>query len=202
MDCGSSPLARGTFHCLSRRLHLLRLIPARAGNMRCSTPPPQHSSAHPRSRREHWSNPILPSEAIDSPPLARGTLRGAFSMSKTPRLIPARAGNTRPALTEPFARSAHPRSRGEHKLANAWSVCFMGSSPLARGTPYPLDEHQKNMRLIPARAGNTSSSSAKPSLTSAHPRSRGEHWDMAMLMTQRAGSSPLARGTHTLLLQR
>ena len=50
-------------------------------------------------------------------------------------------------------------------------------------------------RLIPARAGNTSRRRARSRRASAHPRSRGEHTQPAILRSGRVGSSPLARGT-------
>ena len=70
---------------------------------------------------------------------------------------------------------AHPRSRGEHRIALNLATLAAGSSPLARGT-----------RLHAGRLA---------ALWVAHPRSRGEHSltpvrDMPLL-----GSSPLARGT-------
>ena len=70
---------------------------------------------------------------------------------------------------------AHPRSRGEHKLHQHHRRRILGSSPLARGTLIKLDISQVTVRLIPARAGNTLSSTGKSLRRPAHPRSRGEH---------------------------
>ena len=71
--------------------------------------------------------------------------------------------------------TAHPRSRGEHWLL--FSV-IVGLS-----------------WLIPARAGNTSSSGDQSARWSAHPRSRGEHFGDGGVNQRESGSSPLARGT-------
>ena len=49
--------------------------------------------------------------------------------------------------------------------------------------------------LIPARAGNTFVEHAKEIASRAHPRSRGEHYRVFIVVTLRMGSSPLARGT-------
>ena len=70
-----------------------------------------------------------------------------------------------------------------------------GSSPLARGTPSLANANVPVNRLIPARAGNTSSSSPAQSPEPAHPRSRGEHSLPLRRLRTRSGSSPLARGT-------
>ena len=50
-------------------------------------------------------------------------------------------------------------------------------------------------RLIPARAGNTGTTTTEREHDAAHPRSRGEHCLRIGVQTQALGSSPLARGT-------
>ena len=74
------------------------------------------------------------------------------------RLIPARAGNTLESYELDMLSAAHPRSRGEHDESEAWIRSAVGSSPLARGTRYHLSCRDQSRRLIPARAGNTTSS--------------------------------------------
>ena len=90
-----------------------------------------------------------------SSPLARGTLRNAFSKSFSGRLIPARAGNTEAASIPWAGNTAHPRSRGEHEEYDGYRIVRVGSSPLARGTLMTVFDGLKAIRLIPARAGNT-----------------------------------------------
>ena len=53
--------------------------------------------------------------------------------------------------------------------------------------------------LIPARAGNTSMRFSFFGVTGAHPRSRGEHIDLPPGQYTARGSSPLARGTQTVI---
>ena len=72
---------------------------------------------------------------------------------------------------------------------------MLGSSPLARGTPAPTPVWYVCSRLIPARAGNTSSLNGACALPTAHPRSRGEHSLRENHAAIVPGSSPLARGT-------
>ncbi len=50
---GSSPLARGTFANSELRKLAVRLIPARAGNIRLRRSRQPRHPAHPRSRGEH-----------------------------------------------------------------------------------------------------------------------------------------------------
>ena len=73
LGCGSSPLARGTWGVRRCRLRLLRLIPARAGNIQSTRSCPCLPPAHPRSRGEHDRFEAVASRVIGSSPLARGT---------------------------------------------------------------------------------------------------------------------------------
>ena len=70
-----------------------------------------------------------------------------------------------------------------------------GSSPLARGTLIVAFMGFLLGGLIPARAGNTSRPRGGSRRRWAHPRSRGEHLTVAVLVAFMGGSSPLARGT-------
>ncbi len=133
--CGSSPLARGTrIVGVVGRPHD-RFIPARAGNTRHPTLTTHWYPVHPRSRGEH----------AHAEPFDR----------QVGRFIPARAGNTGIARARRIPAPVHPRSRGEHtRSSSAWSI-KTGSSPLARGTLLTFLVLSKQVRFIPARAGNT-----------------------------------------------
>ena len=56
-----------------------------------------------------------------------------------------------------LTESAHPRSRGEHVTRRCKAGVVIGSSPLARGTLTRSARPLLPARLIPARAGNTTS---------------------------------------------
>ena len=74
----------------------------------------------------------------------------------------------------------------------------MGSSPLARGPRTGADGAGAAMGLIPARAGTTRGIRYVFQVVWAHPRSRGDHQKFRHPLSERAGSSPLARGPHLL----
>ena len=99
-------------------------------------------------------------------------------------------------------RAAHPRSRGEHFQTASNIIGDIGSSPLARGTSTQRAGRRLRFRLIPARAGNIFMASRHSGRHSAHPRSRGEHPRSSAAASCCAGSSPLARGTSLLTLNR
>ena len=194
---GSSPLARGT------RVHLFlydlprRLIPARAGNTFGLGSARPSLPAHPRSRGEHFARGSTRSNHLGSSPLARGTLYGINTCYAVFRLIPARAGNTGRRGRCASWSSAHPRSRGEHTSSAGMPDSEVGSSPLARGTHLTRGRAATRLRLIPARAGNTSPANSFRRAITAHPRSRGEHYAGVVAVFFGGGSSPLARGTQS-----
>ena len=174
---GSSPLARGTRYLDILESHLRRFIPARAGNTAGRGRRRSDLPVHPRSRGEHIPRPAPISSANGSSPLARGTRRCVLPPGAPGRFIPARAGNTRGPRGSTGRASVHPRSRGEHEIAEAPAARRAGSSPLARGTPILRARARGRGRFIPARAGNARRAAGTP---------------------PPAGSSPLARGTHIL----
>ena len=172
---GSSPLARGTLPQSAHRVPIMRLIPARAGNIERSPRPCRAHPAHPRSRGEHSLTLLNFTPERGSSPLARGTLAGWNRPSRAARLIPARAGNIRIVSSADGVWAAHPRSRGEHTSRADSPLPRIGSSPLARGTYFFTGRLSFLKRLIPARAGNISRRAAIKFPIPAHPRSRGEH---------------------------
>jgi hypothetical protein len=112
---GSSPLARGTPVDVHVAAGLGRFIPARAGNTRPDRRDARPVPVHPRSRGEHIAPRSSPAATNGSSPLARGTPLKARRTGKTPRFIPARAGNTTIRARAIRTRTVHPRSRGEHE---------------------------------------------------------------------------------------
>ena len=118
------------------------------------------------------------------------------------RLTPARAGNTLGLRRGTSARSAHPRSRGEHLTRTVRERGCTGSPPLARGTLRNVTGESVEVRLTPARAGNTRCRSFNRLSIAAHPRSRGEHPPLNPVVAVPVGSPPLARGTLIRQMQR
>ena len=70
----------------------------------------------------------------------------------------------------------------------------MGSSPLARGPRSMARFGDIVLGLIPARAGTTIRRLPYPPRPRAHPRSRGDHFQISRQNSTVSGSSPLARG--------
>ena len=118
-------------------------------------------------------------EFLDAPgqgssPLARGLRRRQQPAMCTHRIIPARAGFTRPRSPTSTPTWDHPRSRGVYAAETARLKQDNGSSPLARGLRAGSGVDAVGGGIIPARAGFTSE---EPGMIRVAP-----------------GSSPLARG--------
>ena len=176
-----------------------RFIPAGAGNTQSLEHAQRRHAVHPRWRGEHGSGWAAGNAVRGSSPLARGTRPIAADVGCDRRFIPAGAGNTPDGRASSHSSAVHPRWRGEHHFFHLEADLQVGSSPLARGTlsgPAPLFYFY---RFIPAGAGNTTASAGRLAQTSVHPRWRGEHINARAGEWMRAGSSPLARGTHKLL---
>ena len=109
-----------------------------------------------------------------SSPLARGLHPAISRQPRRLRIIPARAGFTRPAFTRANTAPDHPRSRGVYTAGGGGASDPGGSSPLARG-----------LRFVQVAAGG---------LHLDHPRSRGVYRRTCQTSRPTPGSSPLARG--------
>ena len=211
---GSSPLTQGKRRVFRRSVGVRRLIPAHAG--KTSSPQctrsayrliPAHAGktvalryrrtrlpAHPRSRGENVVADTKKFSRAGSSPLTRGKLLDRRVGLALQRLIPAHAGKTASAGTQPESRAAHPRSRGENRLEFAAQEGNNGSSPLTRGKPVEHLRDRRPRRLIPAHAGKTRTRGPTHRRTKAHPRSRGENRGPHAALFVRGGSSPLTRG--------
>ena len=134
------------------------------------------------------------SPSCGSSPLARGTRVDGYWGCRHRRLIPARAETTAAHAESRQCPGDHPRSRREHGSSARSTHRPHESSPLARGT-LSAAEHLKDLvGLIPTHAGNIPVRHGRTSRRPAHPRSRGEHFWNNLLISARAGSSPLALG--------
>ena len=211
---GSSPRVRGKPCAGAGRVHLPRLIPARAGKTWSGVSQEMRRSAHPRACGENPAD--LGGEPGDggSSPRVRGK-QSACSRSEARRrliparagkastqdvstrpwrLIPARAGKTKPRSRIAWLNSAHPRACGENRR-RAWeSMDSWGSSPRVRGKLWSVRRAGGEPRLIPARAGKTMLRRKSPVYIAAHPRACGENPRARHLPGDCYGSSPRVRG--------
>ena len=195
ISTGSSPQARGTLRLLPALAAMARFIPAGAGNAVAHSRTTTAQTVHPRRRGERifWKQSISASNG--SSPQARGTRTIGSDSLEIERFIPAGAGNASSINEHYDCRTVHPRRRGERPVTGSNTIAPSGSSPQARGTPSDGMQETKNLRFIPAGAGNAERACSIRASASVHPRRRGER--LARRRTDYAvgGSSPQARGT-------
>ena len=191
---GSSPLARGLPHAGGADLHVVGIIPARAGFTRRRCPSAPSPRDHPRSRGVYENEVVAEYQRAGSSPLARGLPQQPRRENRCPRIIPARAGFTRTSSAVTPTWADHPRSRGVYELAAHVHLWALGSSPLARGL-LPRGLHGRpDRRIIPARAGFTPARRKPHTCSPDHPRSRGVYQQPGRSKGRFDVSSPLARG--------
>ena len=194
LRCGSSPLARGLPRGCRARPRLAGIIPARAGFTGSENHSQVNDRDHPRSRGVYVRGLIGYWSAQGSSPLARG-----LPLTRAPgtgqwRIIPARAGFTDSYFSELHSCSDHPRSRGVYAPWGLLVWLPRGSSPLARGLQPRRGQARRLARIIPARAGFTLGRMSRLGHTTDHPRSRGVYVRSCQRPPAFSGSSPLARG--------
>ena len=129
-----------------------------------------------------------------SSPHARG-LPPVEPLAAPPRrIIPARAGFTYVLGSASANVKDHPRTRGVYDLLKRFPAGFSGSSPHARGLPFPGLTGPRVPGIIPARAGFTSEGKPEDNADQDHPRTRGVYGVDDSQFLMRWGSSPHARG--------
>ena len=88
----------------------------------------------------------------------------------------------------------HPRSCGANGQSRRQCRRVRGSSPLVRGQLNASNNVQDAIRIIPARAGPTSTVPTYGDTGEDHPRSCGANAPRSMRSRSHCGSSPLVRG--------
>ena len=152
------------------------------------------AEAHPRACGENATRALEPCMGKGSSPRVRGK-RHDFPVSGfASRLIPARAGKTRPLQRGRQRHGAHPRACGENLLDGDPPPPTTGSSPRVRGKPHLVQFDLGDGGLIPARAGKTDGGPAAGGGPGAHPRACGENSASKSRTRWPPGSSPRVRG--------
>ena len=137
------------------------------------------SQVHPRACGEQWHNKH-PAEPGSSPRV-RGTATSPFIFSG-------------------FS-TVHPRACGEQQTDAAGHEHDYGSSPRVRGTVTGIGPLKRQVRFIPARAGNRHVRRSLFPSRQVLPRACGEQETSVLFAGFMFGSSPRVRGTDEQLAQ-
>ena len=193
-DKGSSPRVRGKRNECTGHPVVQGIIPARAGKTAPTSMTARSRTDHPRACGENTGLSQAAARSPGSSPRVRGKPRLDFEAFSDTGLIPARAGKTGRGPPRPRPRRAHPRACGENpSRVYTWSAS-RGSSPRVRGKHRRWHPRLRAHRLIPARAGKTSTRASPRSRRRAHPRACGENTSGSPSSPPEPGSSPRVRG--------
>ena len=119
-----------------------------------------------------------------------------------PGITPACAGKSETSTYAGYYIGDHPRVCGEKSLLRAVATHRAGSPPRVRGKDTQNDEHRKQGRITPARAGKSVSAVPARHGDRDHPRACGEKYWKPRKRTLWAGSPPRVRGKARGLIQR
>ena len=135
-----------------------------------------------------------PGRCTGSSPRVRGKRRGPGEADERGRIIPARAGQTSPSTARPRNTSDHPRACGANPAIIGRGEGDGGSSPRVRGKHAEVEVVAKRLRIIPARAGQTTRHPGCCRTPTDHPRACGANCIKAETREGFIGSSPRVRG--------
>ena len=110
------------------------------------------------------------------------------------RIIPARAGQTSNRVLIHCRETDHPRACGANRKSCTPMSAPSGSSPRVRGKQIWDNNEFAQTRIIPARAGQTSSFNPITYDQSDHPRACGANLLTLSEEQRQYGSSPRVRG--------
>ena len=198
-EVGSSPRVRGKQELPRIQAQAPGLIPARAGKTSTPTSKACPPKAHPRACGENSARHMRHAPPGGSSPRVRGKPGPPVRNGSIEGLIPARAGKTGPPARPRGRPAAHPRACGENAMHACARATAAGSSPRVRGKRRRRAPSTWTRRLIPARAGKTSTWCSSIARPRAHPRACGENSMPPGVSPPSSGSSPRVRGKRRML---
>ena len=191
---GSSPRVRGLRPSAVPATARPGIIPARAGFTRGQPVVVSEETDHPRACGVYGLPKFGGGVLGGSSPRVRGLRVGQARPLAQARIIPARAGFTRPFPGAFPARLDHPRACGVYLDSFFGFLKSFGSSPRVRGLRVCSRGAAVGCRIIPARAGFTLPVAAGGFFIWDHPRACGVYVTVSGGTRGRQGSSPRVRG--------
>ena len=153
---------------------------------------------HPRACGANFSISPVSMGRPGSSPRVRGKRKLAGRPIQHVRIIPARAGQTRRFFHVIIRCTDHPRACGANHRRRRQQGQEGGSSPRVRGKLRRAVPMQSGLRIIPARAGQTSSSVSAMIVSPDHPRACGANEMCLCEYGCALRSSPRVRGKQLL----
>ena len=153
-----------------------------------------NATDHPRACGANGGLPMAFSWLTGSSPRMRGKRVEPVCDGAEVRIIPAHAGQTAPNRQDACPCPDHPRACGANRRYGRFSTRPVGSSPRMRGKRPVHHRVHADLRIIPAHAGQTSSSPSICQQRPDHPRACGANQAAGLNAGILGGSSPRMRG--------
>ena len=128
-----------------------------------------------------------------SPPLVRERPSDGAHYGLGQRITPTRAGKTWDLSAKHMRTQDHPRSCGKDRYNMSAAQAGQGSPPLVRERPRFRNKRRYCLRITPARAGKTWTTTRRTSASRDHPRSCGKDYVIDNKDIAKRGSPPLVR---------
>ena len=173
---GSSPRMRGKRTRLGPHVRRIRIIPAHAGQTCAPASTTPSNADHPRACGANFDGAAELFEVAGSSPRMRGKRGWISPTRRSPRIIPAHAGQTRWWPVVSWTVPDHPRACGANRSGTSFAPVRIGSSPRMRG---------KRAHSVWAYRWSSNSD---------HPRACGANSIWPVSSTRPDGSSPRMRG--------
>ncbi len=170
---GSSPRMRGKRLRVRELETAVRIIPAHAGQTQRDQAHHIRPSDHPRACGANEKSTRNMLDQFGSSPRMRGKPGLVWVEFAQTRIIPAHAGQTSSLSCSCTDCSDHPRACGANCFALLSGGLPSGSSPRMRGKRAAAVVLAVRVRIIPAHAGQTRSSTAHARHGTDHPRACG-----------------------------
>ena len=191
---GSSPRMRGKRAETVTVRGVSRIIPAHAGQTRRSRWRCCRCPDHPRACGANFAGNEAGWARAGSSPRMRGKPAARSRRVMRVRIIPAHAGQTSAAARAGWSRPDHPRACGANVLTLHLHHAASGSSPRRRVKRLDFKGFELKSRIIPAHAGQTTTTGACDAATKDHPRACGANAKWLRSCPAPSGSSPRMRG--------
>ena len=149
---------------------------------------------HPRVGGEKQRPDSLGRCPVGSPPRGRGKGSNSQSVGCCIRITPAWAGKSFAIVSFSLFYWDHPRVGGEKTQIPTIRQRWKGSPPRGRGKAHELRTLPRAIRITPAWAGKSGSSSSASCRKRDHPRVGGEKRTHSTVKSMKTGSPPRGRG--------
>ncbi len=191
----SSPRERGSSARVAVRPDRPRVVPARAGVIRCRQSGRSAARGRPRASGGHPLPKVWKRTHRASSPRERGSSPVDDELRHEAAVVPARAGVIPWCSRLADAGSGRPRASGGHPMSSTAVSIHAQSSPRERGSSGGAPCSLSRRSVVPARAGVIPARGGRHGDSNCRPRASGGHPPPVLVNPGGERSSPRERGS-------